>query len=334
MHRAPSTVLALLAALSFLPGQDDAKTDIAKIRKEADAAVRAGNFDAAAAGFRKLTEANPKDGDAWHMLGYSLHAAGKLDEALPIHLKAAEFPGGAAAATYNVACVHALKGRVDEAFTWLDKAAERGFSDVDLLGKDTDLDALRKDARFEKLQKALAARAAAAPKIAAFAQTTERRSSRIAWFGPKGSPAQVALDYGPVPWNDEYEAAVAAGKLTGKKWRLGGDFWTTLDTSIDLSFGATTLPAGYWYLTLEQRTADSYVLACHDAAAVRKLKLDPVFANKLTGGIEIPLAHAAGDPADTLEITIRPNQGSHTEGSLRLRFGRHELSAPMTMQVE
>lgn len=335
MHNALSVFSSLLlASLATLPAQTGSTADLKQIRKDAQAAVQSGQFDVAAAGFRKLTEADPKDGDAWLMLGYSLHAAGKLDDALPIHRKAAEFPGAAATASYNVACVHALQGRADEALTWLDKAIGLGFDDVDQLARDTDLESLRKDPRFAKLREALAAKLAAAPRVQAFAQTTERKCARVAWFSSSGSPGQIGLDYCAVPWNDEYEAALASGKLQGKKWRLGADFWTTLDTSIDLQFGATKVPAGYYYLTLEQRDAKTFVLGCHDAAAAKKQKLDPVFADRLAGGIEIQLAHAEADAAAALEITLRPERGSASEGMLRLRFGRHELSAPVSMRIE
>lgn len=328
-----SPLLSLVLLLTPAFAQNAEAVDRKQLRKEADAAVQAGKFDVATTAFRKLTATNPQDADAWHMLGYSLHAAGKLDEALPVHLKAAEFASTAAAASYNVACVHALKGQTDDAITWLDKAVARGFGDADLLAKDTDLASVRKDARFVKLQEALSAKAAAHPGLAAFAQTTERRSVRVLWFDKKGSPGQIALDFGPVPWNDEYEQALAAGQLKDKKWRLGGDFWTSLDTSVDLKFGAVTVPAGYWYLTLEQRDS-GYVLAAHDAAAVRKQKVDAVFANALKGGIEIPLTHATADRAATLDISLRPEGGSKTDGMLRIRFGPHELSAPVSMLLD
>ncbi|MBL8728272.1 MAG: hypothetical protein JNM25_07580 [Planctomycetes bacterium] len=333
LRHCPAALLSLLLAATATGQEPTPALDHAKVRRAADAAVKAGDFATAADGFRKLCDANPKDAEAWHMLGYSLHAGGKLDEALPAHLKAADFPATAAPASYNVACVHALQGRVDDAFTWLGKAVERGFDDTGLLATDPDLEALRQDARFATLSKSLQAKASNS--MAAFAQTTERRSSRVAWFSRSGSPGQIAVDYAPVPWNDEYEQAVAGGKLQGKKWRLGGDFWTTLDNSMPLRFGTVEVPPGYWYLTLEQRAADHYVLALHDAAAAKKLKLDPVFADKLEGGIEVPLAHATADAtADQLALTLATVGKSRTQGLLTLRFGLHELSAPVTMQVE
>lgn len=332
LHLAAS-LLGLSLALTATGQDPSATTDTNQVRRAANAAVESGDYAAAAEGFRKLTVLQPKDAQAWHMLGYSLHAGGKLDEALPAHLEAAKFPTTAGPASYNVACVHALQGRADEAFTWLDKAVERGFDDVELLAKDTDLASLREDPRFTKLTEALKATPSA--RMMAFAQTTERRSSRVAWFGAKGSPGQISLDYAPVAWNDEYEAAVGTDKLKGRKWRLGADFWTTLDNSMPLVLGEVAVPAGYWYLTLEQRDAETFVLALHDPVEVKKQKLDPVFADRLQGGIEVPLAHATGgEKAEQLEIRIAPVGRSRTQGSLTIRYGGHELSAPVQMKIE
>jgi tetratricopeptide (TPR) repeat protein len=321
----------LVGALSsFLSAQQPA-ADLPKLRKEANAAVQAGDFGAAAATFQKVVAADPKDGRAWQLLGYSLHAAGKFDEALPAHQKAAEFPQFAGVATYNIACVHSLKGNADEAFAWLDKAIALGFDDVEQLKGDADFDAIRKDPRMAKLE----AKLKGGGSVRVFAQNVDRKSARAFWFGRAGSPGQIAVDYSPVPWHDKYEDVVASGKQKGKKWRLGGDFWTRLDTSLDLAFGAVTVPAGYYYLTLEQREADQYVLGVHDAAAVRKQKLDAFMANKLQGGIEVALTHKAADEvAANLDIAIEMKPGSKTAGMLTIRYGAHALTAPFAVTIE
>src|SRR6185503_4769990 len=96
------------------------------------------------------------------------------------------------------------------------------------------------------------AKAAGKAPVQAFAQNIERRNSRVAWFGKKGGAGQIAIDYSPVPWQDKYEKAAGSAEMQGKKWRLGADFWTRLDTSVDMKLGGVEVPAGYYYLTLEQ----------------------------------------------------------------------------------
>lgn len=330
--RSPMFRALLTAALStFLVAQEPATIDTKKLREQANAAVQAGDFGAAAAAFKKLTEANPKDAQAWHMLGYSLHADHKLDEALVVHQKAAEFPQTAGVATYNIACVYALKGKADEAFAWLDKAVAAGFGDLEQLQGDADFDSIRKDPRMAKLEASLKGGGGAQ----VFAGSVERKNTRAAWFGRKGSPGQLSIDYTPVPWVARYEEVIKSGKFQGKKWRLGSDFWTRLDTSLDLQFGAVAVPAGYYYLTLEQRDAETYVLALHDAAAVKKQKLDAFMADKLQGGIEVQMAHKAVDDVQKqLAIDIEMKPGSKTDGVVNLRFGGHALVAPFQARLE
>ncbi len=335
--RFPSLTRALLiAALSaFLSAQDPA-VDIKKVRAQATEAVQAGDFAIAAANFKKLTEADPKDAQSWQLLGYSLHMAGKLDEALPAHMKAAEFKQTAGVATYNIACVHALKGNADEAFAWLEKCCAAGFDDLGQLQGDTDFDSLRKDPRMAKIEALVQGKAkSGGGGVQVFEQSIARKNARAAWFGRGGSPGQIAIDWSPVNWKESMEKAVSSGKYKGQKWRLGADFWTRLDNSMDLQCGAVAVPAGYYYLTLEQRDGNTFVLALHDAAAVRKLKLDAFMCNKLQGGIEIPMTHATATEAQKeLDIAVAMNDGSKSEGSIKIAFGGHVLTAAFTAKLE
>jgi tetratricopeptide (TPR) repeat protein len=322
-------VLALpCLLLSFaLPAQDRAAAEAAF--RDGQSAVQGGEFEAAVAAFRKATEADPAFGRAWHMLGYSLHAAGKLDEALKYHLKATEFQDVAPVATYNVACVHSLKGDKDKAFEWLGKAVTMGFGDGAQLQGDSDFDNIRDDPRFKKIADSLG------KSMQAFVVTTPRKSARVAYFAAKGSPGQIAIDYSPIEWRATYDQHLASPKFTGKKWRFGSDFWTTLDNSMPMVVGGVEIPAGYWYLTLEHKGDKQFVLGVHDPVAVRKQRLDPFKAELLQGGIEVPLAHTAVDEAaGNLEIAILLDKGERTKGKLRVRFGGHELAAGVKIGVE
>jgi tetratricopeptide repeat protein len=320
-------VLAFPLLLSCLvapaPAQDRAAAEAAF--RDGQTAVQGKEFMDAVAAFQKATEADPGFGRAWHMLGYSLHAAGKLDEALKIHLKATEFPDVAPVATYNVACVHSLKGDKDKAFEWLGKAVALGFGDGAQLANDSDFDNIRDDPRFKKIADAMG------KSVQAFVVTTGRKSARVAYFAAKGSPGQIAIDYSPIPWRATYDQQIESPKLIGRKWRFGSDFWTTLDTSMPLSIAGVEIPAGYWYLTLEHK----FVLGVHDPAAVRKQHLDPFQCERLQGGIEVPLAHATSEKvADVLEVAIALEKTERTKGSLRVRFGGHELTADVKIGLE
>lgn len=338
MHPILTRSLAALCGLVFAaiaPCQTaDAAADLKKIRAEAREAVQNGDLATAVAGFRKVTMADPKDGLAWQLLGYALHAQGKLDEALPIHQKAAEFPDVAGVASYNAACVYALQGKPEDAFAWLDKSAKAGFNRPEQLDDDPDMDTLRKDPRFAEIRKRIAAQAGP-DRTQVFAIQTDRKCARVAWFSRTGSPGEIAIDYTPVPWQEKYAGMVGKAEMMGKKWRFGGDFWTSLDTSVDLVIGDVEIPAGYYYLTLEQREGDKVVLGLHDAIAVKKLRIDPFQAARVTGGIEVPLAMAKAEKsADKLDVGIHVASGSLDHGSFDVRFGPFALSAPVLMKVK
>ncbi len=115
---------------------------------DGQAIMQAGDLSGAEEIFRSLTEANPANGQAWFFLGFALHGQKKLGPALEAHRRAAEFPGLKATASYNAACVLSLQGDVDEAFVWLDKARQAGFTNVAQLSVDADLANLRADPRF------------------------------------------------------------------------------------------------------------------------------------------------------------------------------------------
>jgi tetratricopeptide (TPR) repeat protein len=124
--------------------------------QEAGALLGAQDWQAASVAYAKIVIAQPNNGQAWQLLGYSLHANGDLDRALRVHMKAAIFPNVRPIALYNVACVHALQGRTDQAFEYLDQAIAAGFNDPAQFAGDSDLNSLHADARWAQLSRVLA----------------------------------------------------------------------------------------------------------------------------------------------------------------------------------
>lgn len=114
-------------------------------------------YGEAAAKFEAIAAAHPENAKAALMHGYALHAAGRLDEALAAHERAAKFTEVSATALYNIACVHALQGNADKAFAALDQSIKAGFSMADHMKKDEDLASIRNDPRFASAMKAAAA---------------------------------------------------------------------------------------------------------------------------------------------------------------------------------
>jgi tetratricopeptide (TPR) repeat protein len=83
-------------------------------------------------------------------LGYALHVLGRVEEALPHHLRGVSINNREVRVDciYNAACAHALLGHADEALRYLQYAIDAGFKDEEQVAADSDLDSLRDDDRF------------------------------------------------------------------------------------------------------------------------------------------------------------------------------------------
>ena len=153
MTRIATALLPVLFALATAAAPAQEPTTPDALRRTADAAWAARDYPKAADAFAALTAAAPTDAEAWYRLGYALHALGRLDEALPAHLEAAELatdeqPTIRANATYNVACVHALKNDTKQAVDWLERAVAAGMRNTDFMQHDSDLRSVQQDERF------------------------------------------------------------------------------------------------------------------------------------------------------------------------------------------
>lgn len=121
-------------------------------------ALATGNFDKAEEMCRELIEENDQDALAYHLLGFTLHGAGKLDEAVVFHKKATEFPQTKALGFYNWACVHALQGDHTKAIEKLESAIEAGLQLQTPITSDSDFESMYEDDAFKKIAKRLSNR--------------------------------------------------------------------------------------------------------------------------------------------------------------------------------
>jgi len=304
------------------------------ILRKAQEAMQSENWDEAATQLRALLKIDPKNGPAWGDLGYALHISGKLDEALEAHLKAAESPRSRTRGLYNAGCAYALKKDADKAFEFLQKAAEAGFNDSENLAGDTDLTSLHADPRWAKVVEAVKNAKPATAEARVFQQPGERRASRVFWFSGGGSPGQVSVQYGSIAWKDNYNENAKSKEFENKRWRLGKDFWTTIDSNIPMTIGTTAVPVGYYYLTLEKKSSGEFVLALNDPAVVKKSKLDAFQAHQTKGGIEVVLKHETmPESSPKLEIALSADPDDSSKGALTIKFGPNKLTAPVTYQL-
>ncbi len=80
-----------------------------------------------------------------------LVTSGKPAEALPLYRQAWEQGLRDVGTAYNAACTASLAGEKAEAFTWLERAMDAGFSNTSHLVQDPDLAPLRADPAFARL---------------------------------------------------------------------------------------------------------------------------------------------------------------------------------------
>lgn len=101
---------------------------------------------------RKALGLDPKNASIFNNLGYAIHMQGNYKEALKWHEKTSRSKHFADLGNYNICCVKSLEGDLDTAFRYLDAAFEAGLSkklSVGFLDRDTDLDNLRDDERYD-----------------------------------------------------------------------------------------------------------------------------------------------------------------------------------------
>lgn len=117
----------------------------------ANALIQQGKYAEAAAQLETLTLKEPQNANAWFLLGYAYHAAGDIQEALPLHAKAAAFAQVRPVALYNLGCAHALLGHPDEAINALRLSVDAGQTQRDQFENDPDLAGIRGDPRWAEL---------------------------------------------------------------------------------------------------------------------------------------------------------------------------------------
>jgi TolB-like protein/Flp pilus assembly protein TadD len=119
-------------------------------KAEAQAALRRGLRVA-----EKHLELNPDDARALCLGAGGLVQIGERERGLEWARRAFGIDPDDSGVLYNVACVYALVGQIDDAIRCLEKAIQNGFGHREWLENDSDLNSLRSDPRFEALRRKL-----------------------------------------------------------------------------------------------------------------------------------------------------------------------------------
>lgn len=113
------------------------------------------DYEKAAEEYQKALAGNSDYTDAQIGLGQVYCALKKYDSALEQLNSALKAHPELTYVYYAIASVYSMRGDKDLAISWLQKAVDRGFSNVEHINRDSFLNPIRKDPRFVKLLSAL-----------------------------------------------------------------------------------------------------------------------------------------------------------------------------------
>ncbi len=108
---------------------------------------------AAAARYERLSAKTPKSGEALYGVGKDLLNANRYDLSAKAFGDAAALGYRTGTSLYNQACALSRGGQTGAALDTLEKALDAGFDQPDMFEKDDDLDNVRDDPRFGKIEK-------------------------------------------------------------------------------------------------------------------------------------------------------------------------------------
>lgn len=151
--------------------------------------------------------------------------------------------------------------------------------------------------------------------------------------------AGVSIGYGQAIWRDGYDGMLK--QLEGSNYsRLGTGGWTTFDTIGALDIGGTRIEAGSYYLGLAVDKDGAFSLLVFDSMQTMKAGLLPsttaLYRGEAKAKTKAPMTLAKGSRKDVvskLEIEITADEKNPATGRLSIRWGKHELSAPVAFHL-
>jgi hypothetical protein len=167
----------------------------------------------------------------------------------------------------------------------------------------------------------------------------ERGLTRVLyWNELRDSPlGAVSIDFGRPNWNSQLDNPARFDALTkGNVWRLGNDYWTTLDSNVPMKISGRDIPIGLWYLGLH-RSPDgaTWSLAFVDPIKARSSRLDPHAMNLAPVEFRVPLTvEQTSGFAEKLTIVLAADKSNIKNVTLRITWGKLQLMAPAQILLE
>ncbi len=176
------------------------------------------------------------------------------------------------------------------------------------------------------------------PMVAEDGGFQERGSARVLYWDTVADKAfgQFAIDYGRPVWKADYDDKAKFDAATrGKTYRLGSNWWTTLETQVPLNVGSTDVAVGSYFLGLA-RSSDgaSWSLVFIDPAKVREMKLDAFQIERAPTLFKVPMTiEQASKPAEKLTITLTYPKDNPKNVKMNISWGSLRLSTPVRVTV-
>ena len=166
----------------------------------------------------------------------------------------------------------------------------------------------------------------------------ERGSARVLYWDTAADKAfgQFAIDYGRPLWKPAYDDPQKFDAATkGKVYRLGSNWWTSLDTHVPLKVGGTDVGVGNYFLGLE-RSADgaAWSLVFIDPVKVREMRLDAFQIERAPILFKVPMT--TEEPAtrnEKLLITLTYAKEDPKNVKMTISWGKLQMSAPVAVTV-
>ncbi|HEX7288510.1 MAG TPA: hypothetical protein VF532_20165 [Candidatus Angelobacter sp.] len=151
-------------------------TAVAQDHAAAEAALKAQQYEKAAAEYQMITAANPQDGLAWYQLGMAFCSLNKFGEAAGAFQHSSDLKFRSVLSAYNSAASLARAGKGQDALAWLEKLAATGYGGAAQVEGDPDFVSLKDAPRYQAVVAAL-------KKNAAPCDTSQESAQFNFWLG-------------------------------------------------------------------------------------------------------------------------------------------------------
>jgi hypothetical protein len=178
-----------------------------------------------------------------------------------------------------------------------------------------------------------------AQRIAGGPDADRRATTAFVFTDSSETLAGVSISYSPPNRQDSCNGMLE--KLEGSNYtRFGKGWWTTFDTVGTLEIGGTKIEAGSYYLGLAVDKDGAFSLLVFDSRQTMNSGLLPAttapYRGEARAETKAPLTLAKDSLKEVvvkMEIEIVADKQDTATGRFSIRWGKHELWAPVEFQL-